>query len=236
MESLNDVKNVLHGSYDHALRTGDLLVFSATEYEKMLAKIDGFFDHQRAADEVAYHAPKIQVPEKKEITDQKVRDALGLDKVDKDKGSHDEVVNIKGSNSDDVASLPGEETVTEKSLETRSETSEMDNLPEDDPNLSSEDVSQTPEVPKVPRLKAVAVIKDNEAENSSESNDEFENTDSADFDAGSLLNAEHDKLVEKNQSEYHAEDFAKSEDVEIQPTAKSENVADGTSVQEPFFK
>lgn len=239
MESLNDVKNVLHSSYDHALRTGDLLVFSATSYEKMLVDIDAFLDNLAVLDKDSAESFKSQEtvkPVKKEITDQKVRDALGLDRVDAEPSSQD-VMNKKGSNSDKVASLQDSEAVSDVSSEKRSETLELDNLPEDNSDLVSENVSQTLSIPKVPRVKAVAVVKDEESKPSSESVSEtLENAESSNFDAGALLNSEHDKLVEKNKTAYKADDFLKSNDSEIQTTAKSENVDENNAEQTPLFK
>ena len=242
MESVNDVKNVLHLSYEHALRTDDLLVFSATYYEKMLGDIDALLDNLVALDKDSAESFKSQEtvnPVKKEIADQKVRDALGLDRVDTEPSSQD-VMNKKGSDSDNVTSSQDSESGSDVS-EKRSDTSKLGDSSEGDSKVALENVSQTPNIPGGPSVNADVDVKDEESKPSTESESEdLENDESSTFDAGALLNSEHDKLVEKNKTAYKADDFLKSNDSEIQTTAKttvkSENVDESNAEQTPLFK
>lgn len=242
MESVNDVKNVLHSSYEHALRTDDLLVFSATYYEKMLGDIDALLDNLVALDKDSAESFKSQEtvnPVKKEIADQKVRDALGLDRVDTEPSSQD-VMNKKGSDSDNATSSQDSESVSDVS-EKRSDTSKLDDTSEGDSKVASENVSQTPNISEDSSVNAAVDVKDKESKPSAESESEdLENDESSTFDAGALLNSEHDKLVEKNKTAYKADDFLKSNDSEIQTTAKttvkSENVDESNAEQTPLFK
>lgn len=208
MESVDEIKTILHSSYAHALRTGDLLVFSTNEYEKMLADVDELLD--------ASQPVKSQESNKNEITDPKVREALGLDKKDGSDAAADEVTakelakmaeinkgseDVANSSAEDAAAMSSSENVDTKQVVDELVQNEVES---DLPEPNSEDADQ-----------GDADLDQNDVEQSDEIDDEPESS----FDAGALLNEEYDKLVEHHQPVYHADDFAVAESQAVQPTA-----------------
>lgn len=213
MESVDEIKTILHSSYAHALRTGDLLVFSTNEYEKMLADVDELLD--------ASQPVKSQESNKNEITDPKVREALGLDKKDGFDAAADEVTakelaktaevnkvseDVANSSAEDAAAMSSSENVDTKQVVDELVQNEVES---DLPEPNSEDATD------VDADQGDADLDQNDVEQS----DEIDDGPESSFDAGALLNEEYDKLVEHHQPVYHADDFAVAESQEVQPTA-----------------